>query len=205
MRYNDVDSGEPLFARQEQIYKESLLNEKEKHTIADLEKLPEDRRVELVDGVFYDMAEPLIIHQNIVGEIFAQFRNHIKEKMGKCRPYVAPVGVQLFADDDRTLVEPDVFVVCDPDKQNNPKRIIGGPDLVVEVLSPSNKKYDMVIKKQMYSEAKVREYWIVDPEAHYVFVYDFENSNITYIYTFDDPIPVKIYDNDFSIDLTEFM
>ena len=174
-------------------------------TVSDLEETPEDRRVELINGVFYDMAEPLILHQNIVGEIFGQLREFIYKNKGSCKPYVAPVGVRPNADDDHTVLEPDVFVVCDPEKQKHPRYIIGGPDLVVEVLSVSTKKRDMTIKKQIYHDAGVREYWIVDPEEERVLVHDFEHGNVTYIHSFEESVPVRIYENALEIDLREFV
>ncbi|MBO4395057.1 MAG: Uma2 family endonuclease [Eubacterium sp.] len=174
-------------------------------TIADLEATPEDRRVELINGVFYDMAEPLLVHQRIAGTIYRQIGNYIENNNGKCMPYISPVGVKPHADDDRTIVEPDVIVVCNPDKQQHPRYIIGGPDLVVEVLSPSTKKRDLVVKKKIYQSAGVREYWIVDPEARYVFVYRFEKDNVTFVHTFDDAIPVWIYDGQLEIRLDGVM
>ena len=174
-------------------------------TIADLEATPEDRRVELINGVFYDMAEPLLVHQRIAGTIYRQIGNYIENNNGKCMPYISPVGVKPHADDDRTIVEPDVIVVCNPDKQQHPRYIIGGPDLVVEVLSPSTKKRDLVVKKKIYQSAGVREYWIVDPEARYVFIYRFEKDNVTFVHTFDDAIPVWIYDGQLEIRLDGVM
>ncbi|MBO4395753.1 MAG: Uma2 family endonuclease [Eubacterium sp.] len=153
MKYNDkYKETDTTMVRQEPAYNLTDSNDnpcliKGVLTVSDLEETPEDRRVELINGVFYDMAEPLIIHQNIVGEIFGQLRDFIHQNNGNCKPYVAPVGVRPNADDDHTVLEPDVFVVCDPEKQKHPRYIIGGPDLVVEVLSESTKKRDMTIKK----------------------------------------------------------
>lgn len=65
------------------------------HTLEDYLTLPEERRVELIDGVFYDMAAPLAGHQAIGGEIFTKLRNFIRDNKGKCIPLNAPVDVQL--------------------------------------------------------------------------------------------------------------
>ena len=88
--------------------------------------LPDEQRVELIDGYFYDMASPTFGHQSIGGEIHRQIANYIMEHGGNCRPFIAPVDVQLDCD-ERTMVQPDVGIVCDTSKI---KRfgIYGAPD-----------------------------------------------------------------------------
>ena len=71
--------------------------------------------------------------------------------------------MQLSADDIYNLVQPDISVICDRDKLSNGKRCIGAPDWVIEVVSPSTKAQDYIIKRGKYQAAGVREYWIVDP------------------------------------------
>ena len=77
----------------------------------------------------------------------------------KCVPFVAPTDVQLDCD-DKTMVQPDVLVVCDRSKITK-ERIVGAPDLVMEVISPSRVTVDIFIKVQKYKNAGVREYWLV--------------------------------------------
>ncbi len=171
------------------------------YTLEDYLALPEERRVELIDGVFYDMAAPLAGHQAIGGEIFRKIRNFVDSNKGKCIPLNAPVDVQLDCD-DRTVVQPDVLVICDRDKFKN-GRVFGAPDFVVEVLSPSTSKRDCTLKLAKYSEAGVRECWIVDPKKKRVLVYNFEVEECLTLYTFDDVVPVHIYDGKCQIDFHE--
>ena len=175
-------------------------------TIADYLALPEDRRVELIEGVFYDMAAPSYLHQIISGEIFAQLRDHIQKNGGSCLPFIAPADVQLFCD-DKTMVQPDVFVVCNRDKITR-QRVQGAPDLIVEVASQSNWRIDAYLKVIKYREAGVREYWIVFPDAKKVVVYLFEKNvdveNLLPIeYTFADKVPVGIWENRCEVDFAD--
>ena len=74
---------------------------------------------------------------------------------------------------------------------------------MIEILSPSTRKKDMVIKLNKYMNAGVREYWMVDPDKRNVIVYDFEHDNYLMIYGFDAKIPVNIWDGDCEIDFQE--
>ena len=85
------------------------------YTVDDYYALPDERRVELIDGVIYDMGAPTSIHQLIVTEIWKILREYIREKAGDCMPIASPIDVQLNCD-DKTMVQPDVLVVCDREK-----------------------------------------------------------------------------------------
>ena len=147
-------------------------------------------RFELIDGVIYDMSpSPNQRHQKMAGRLFGATDRYINEHNGKCEVLIAPSDVRL---DERNIVQPDIFVVCDPDKLDG-QICSGAPDWVIEILSPSSEHYDTVDKLYKYSEAGVREYWIVDPADERVIVYPFLTTKITGLYTFDDEIPVGIY------------
>ena len=141
--------------------------EKESFTLADyLEWDEEDGRYELIDGEAYLMAPPTPLHQKTSGEIFRQLANFLEGK--KCEVYAAPFGVRLFEregdspEDVDTLVEPDITVVCDKSKLDE-SGCRGAPELVMEVLSPSSRKHDRLVKLNLYQRAGVKEYWIVNP------------------------------------------
>lgn len=161
------------------------------YTLEDYLLLPDDQRVELIDGAFYDMAAPKTWHQAIAGYIYKQFLDHVMEHKGPCFPFMSPVDVQLDAD-DKTVVQPDVLVVCDREKYKN-GRIYGAPDLVIEVLSPSTRKKDMQLKYHKYGNAGVREYWIVDPSNKTVIQYNLVDNTPPAIYSFSDTVPVLIW------------
>ncbi|MCU0756529.1 MAG: Uma2 family endonuclease [Xanthomonadales bacterium] len=131
---------------------------------------PEHERWQLLDGHAYAMAPPLISHQRVVLELGAQLRNQL---LGKpCMALVSPVGVALPAPDSaedrpdriRTVFEPDVVVVCDAAKIG-PRYILGAPDFVIEVLSPSTAGFDQIEKRRRYGTAGVRELWLIDIDS----------------------------------------
>ena len=167
-------------------------------TIRDYMALPDGERVELIDGVFYDMAAPSFVHQSIGANIWGRFNSYVEINKGKCIPAIAPVDVQLDSD-DKTIVQPDVMIICDRNKITKP-RVIGAPDLIVEILSPSNWYHDMVRKLRKYKNAGVREYWIVIPDNLRVLVYYFERSDLPLEYTFKDEVPVNIWDEKCKVD-----
>ena len=168
------------------------------YTLEDYLAIPDERRVELIDGVIYDMSSPLGHHQLIAGQIHAALLAFISREGGPCIPFIAPVDVQLDCD-DKTIVQPDVLILCDRDKYT-PQRIVGAPDFVVEVLSKSTRKKDMFIKLNKYKFAGVREYWLVDPDKKTIVVYLFEQEDTIHLYSFRDKVPVGIYDGRCVID-----
>lgn len=161
-------------------------------TIADIEALPEGTRAELIDGELFFATAPTIAHQNIVSFLHGTIWSYIKSKSGKCRVFPSPFDVQLNADDVYNLVQPDIAIVCDRDKLSGGKRCIGAPDWVIEVVSPSTKAQDYIVKLNKYQTAGVREYWIIDPEKKRIMVYKFETQDYD-MYSFNDTIRVGIY------------
>ncbi len=168
-------------------------------TLDDYYALPDDRRVELIDGVFYDMVSPSSMHQMIVSEALFQIKTFIKNNKGKCIPFVSPMDVQLDRD-EKTMLEPDLFVVCDREKIME-HYIFGAPDLIMEIVSPSSKLNDYVLKLWKYANSGVREYWIIDHKKNLVRTYFFEDDVDPVDYTLNDDIPVRIYDGKLTINL----
>ena len=164
--------------------------------------LPDDVRAELIDGVLYEMTAPTFSHQKAISKIARMLETHIEQKKGNCEVIALPYDVQLDRD-DRTMVEPDIMIVCDQKKITN-RSLYGAPDFVVEVLSPSTAKKDMTLKLFKYCNAGVREYWIVDLKKKRVLVYEWEgDSENLSIYGFDSKIPVGIFNGDCIIDFSE--
>ena len=169
------------------------------YTTDDIYALPDGERAELVDGQIYYMAPPSRRHQDISGELFATIREYIKSNNGACKTYIAPFAVFLN-EDDRNYVEPDISVICDPNKLND-NGCVGAPDWIIEIVSPSSRRMDYTTKLFKYRTAGVREYWIVDPDKNRVTVYTFGDDDINE-YAFTDNIPVIIYPG-FSINLSK--
>jgi len=135
------------------------------YTYRDYYSWGEDLRCELIDGVPYMLAAPTLRHQNVAGRIYSQLMVWLEGK--PCRAFIAPTDVRLFHEQDesdRTVVQPDVLVVCDESKLSDGRSCRGAPDFVVEVVSEGSVKKDFVTKKDKYEKAGVREYWAVDEE-----------------------------------------
>lgn len=179
-----------------------LPKEKNYYTAEDYYAMPEDIRVELVNGEIIYMASPTRLHQELSRELLLEIGNYIRSNKGKCRVYPAPFDVQLKDGVDTVLV-PDISVICDMDKLTK-HGCIGAPDWVIEIVSPSNPNHDYITKLNLYSDAGVREYWIVEPRTRVVYVYDFQGGELPLrTYTFNDTIKAGIYD-DLYIDFAGF-
>jgi Uma2 family endonuclease len=140
--------------------------EKDYYTYADYSEWDTDKRYEIIDGEAYMMGAPTVLHQTISRELLLQFGNFLKGK--PCQVFAAPLDVRLFPEDDEsddTIVQPDLLVVCDQSKLADGRSCRGAPDLVIEILSPSNSGGFMLLKFNKYLGAGVREYWLIDPES----------------------------------------
>ena len=168
------------------------------YTLKDYYALPDQIRVELIDGVIYDMTAPRLIHQDILLQLAFAFKDCINRNNSDCKVRVAPIDVRLFSD-DRNMFEPDIIITCDESK-NNGDYYDGAPEMTIEILSPSTRRKDFLIKTRSYEQAGVREYWIVDTDKRLVWVYYFEEDVMPVIYSFDDEIPVRISDGKCTID-----
>lgn len=153
---------------------------------------------ELRDGEIVSLASPSMEHQSIAGGVYAELFHFIRQNGGKCKPFVSPADVRL---DDRNVVQPDVFVTCKPENLTD-RYLNGAPDFVAEVVS-SNRRDDFIRKLSLYQSSGVREYWIIDPAHEKTLVYFFEENNFPDIYTFDTPVPVRIWDGKLSITISE--
>jgi len=161
------------------------------YTINDIYALPDGERAELINGQIYYMAPPSPKHQEIAGALFSTIYNHIKAKGGSCKPYIAPFAVFLN-EDDKNYVEPDISVICKPEKLTD-KGCSGAPDWVIEIVSPSSRRMDYNTKLFKYRTAGVREYWIVDPDKDRITVYNFEPED-SVEYSFSDIVKSNIFD-----------
>ena len=169
-------------------------------TLEKYEIFPEDRRIEVFDGVIYDMSSPSQEHQTISVELSTMLNMYVKNKKGDCRVFHAPFDVKL-SDDPLTIVRPDIMIVCDRDKLDG-KRCNGAPDFIIEIASASNLADDYIRKLYYYQKFGVREYWIVDPLSRNVTVNYFEGNHFNVQYSFDSKIKVNIYE-DLYIDFSE--
>lgn len=171
------------------------------YTLKDYYALPDEIRVELIDGVIYDMTAPRLIHQKLLLQLAMAFFRCIQDSESDCSVTIAPRDVKLF-DDDRNMYQPDILITCDKSKDLE-DYYDGAPELTVEILSPSTRRKDFLVKTHNYERAGVREYWIVDPIRRQVLVFFFEEDKLPVTYDFDDKIPVRISEGKCVIDFAE--
>lgn len=146
-----------------------------KYTYADYLTWRLKERVELIKGRLFKMSPaPNIYHQQVAGNLYFEFRKSLQEK--DCQVFTAPFDVRFPKEQPdadgkiEDVVQPDICIVCDPDKLDF-KGCVGAPDLIVEILSPSSSKKDLNEKYQLYQEQRVKEYWVVHPVEQTLLVY----------------------------------
>ena len=162
-------------------------------TLEQYEALPQDKRVEVFDGMIYDMASPSQIHQAVSMQLSTIINNYILQKNGSCSIFSAPFDVKL-SDHPLIIVQPDIMVIYDKNKLDE-KRCNGAPDFIIEIVSPGNASDDYIRKLYYYKNYGVREYWIVDPKRKTIMVNYFEGDIVSVQYSFDSTIKVNIYED----------
>lgn len=140
-------------------------------TIADIDAMPEDgNRYELIEGELFVSCAPTLSHQEIVLRLLVALQRYLEQhRTGRIWP--GP-GV-IFSDFSGVI--PDVVYISNERLEEiaSGDRIIGAPDLVIEVLSPGteNERRDRHAKRQLYKKYGVKEYWLIDPGRHTIEVY----------------------------------
>ena len=159
--------------------KPDLVNEPDieygSYTYADYLTWEMDRMVELIKGKVYkrEIAAPALSHQRVSMHLSNKFYNFLIGKT--CQVFHAPFDVRLPVksnknSDIRTVVQPDLCVVCDPTKLEE-AGCLGAPDLVVEILSPGNNRKELKLKYEVYEESGVKQYWVIHPIEQTFLIY----------------------------------
>ena len=166
-------------------------------------------RVELIRGWIKKMSPaPSSYHQVVSGNLSFHIQKYLYKK--ECKVFVAPFDVRLIntkkSSDDNivyTVVQPDICIICDKNKIDK-RGCVGAPDLVIEIVSKGNTKYEMETKFELYEEAGVLEYWIVGLGDETTTVFDLKDNKFQFrkIYSNDDKVPMGIF-TDFSMDMIE--
>jgi Uma2 family endonuclease len=184
--YARVLRGGFMFVAEKQI-------EEKLYTYQDYLDTDEDYRAEIIDGALYVMSPPSRYHQGILGNLYVKLATFLEGKPVKVYP--APFGVRLFPKSDLsddTYFEPDITVICDPAKLDD-RGCNGTPDMIIEIMSPSNRQNDMLVKFRKYLQAGVREYWIVDPEEKTVHACVLDRSQyLVSVYDETQTLPVTV-------------
>lgn len=179
-----------------------LSKEQRKYTYADYLNWPEDERYEIIDGVVYAQATPSPVHQKISMNLSIEFGNYLKGKA--CQVFAAPFTVRLPLEggeteenNNKNIVEPDLTIVCDKNKLDK-GGYNGSPTLLVEIVSPSSKKRDYMLKLHKYEKAGVKEYWIITSENETIMQYVLNEQGLytapeTYVLGEDQAIIAKTF------------
>ena len=178
------------------------------YTYADYLTWQIEQAIELVKGKILKMAAPSRRHQRLSWRLTVLvdriFVNH------PCDAYAAPFDVRLYNKeksveankDIHTVVQPDLCIICDLSKLDD-QGCLGAPDFIVEILSPGNSSKEMKLKKNLYEENGVKEYWIIDPERETLVAFHLQNDGIyshPSIFASDDVVNSTIFP-DFTVDL----
>ena len=164
----------PEITRLDQLNEESF-----EYSYSDYMKWQFQERVEIIMGKIFPMSAPTTLHQHIIGELF--FTMYAFFKHTSCNVILSPIDVRLPVGKQgntfKTVMQPDLCVICDKSKIVT-QGIIGAPDLVVEILSPSNRQIEMHEKFEAYQASLVREYWIIHPGEHWMLQYVLNENNL---------------------------
>ncbi len=163
------------------------------YSYADYLKWQFDERIELLKGKIFRMSPaPSTKHQKISFNLV--FKLGVYLELSNCQIFSAPFDVRLSVNKDiniskryrnktkslpdgkiMTVVQPDICVICNLDILDE-KGCVGSPDLVIEILSPGNSRREMKDKFEIYQEAGIPEYWIVDPEHEFIIIYHMQKN-----------------------------
>ena len=157
--------------------------------------LPEGTLCEVIENQLYMTPPPNEYHQGTLTDLLLEIGNHVKQQqLGIVR--VAPYGVYL---NDSNVVEPDLlFIALENTRFIKKNGYHGAPDLIIEILSPSNEQHDTVKKKRLYEKTGVKEYWIVDPETKLATGYEWKEGKYYELGTSTATLPSKLLRQTFS-------
>lgn len=136
----------------------------------------DEKKYELICGRSYQKRPPKRWHQKLVNELCEEIEEYREGQPGVCEVFTAPFAVYLFRDSD-TCVLPDITVIFDREKVKE-NSCYGAPELVMEVVEPETQNVDYRIKLAKYKEAGVKEYWIIDRDWRYGYVYYFDDGEM---------------------------
>lgn len=188
---------------QKETFGNLALWDHERVTTGVLHEIGEDKMIELLDGHLIFNEAPSLSHQMLVQKLGKKIDRFIEEHHGKCRMF--NVGVNVYPDEEEeTLLIPDLAILCD-DAKLFEGGIMGAPDWVIEVVSESTRHRDYNEKMHKYMCSGTREYWIVDAATERVTTYIAGEPMMVYIYSFEDAVPVRIYEGALKIRMNEIV
>jgi Uma2 family endonuclease len=188
---------------------ELLLDPQKRYTYADYLTWLDDKRRELVDGFIRELSSgnsPK--HQTICGNLGVELLTYIKKNKKQVEIFFVPLDVRMPKNGEKednkiyTVVQPDIFIVCDPAKIDE-RGCLGAPDFIAEIQSPSAARYDLTEKFNLYESVGVREYWVIfPPHAIQVFLLQPDGKYDKGTVYDEGKVPVHIFDG-LEIDLKD--
>ncbi|SHM81739.1 Endonuclease, Uma2 family (restriction endonuclease fold) [Caldanaerovirga acetigignens] len=181
---------------------------KDKYTYKDYLSWTDDGRWQLIDGIAYDMnPSPSVQHQRVLRKLLVRFDLFLEGK--RCEVFSATFDVRLPEGDEedeevKTVVQPDILVVCDKSKLDK-RGCKGAPDLIVEIVSNSSASMDYIKKLNLYERHGVKEYWIVNPENKTAMIYkqnEIKEYEAPEIYAKENVMESKVLEG-FTVNLKE--
>ncbi|WP_051207576.1 Uma2 family endonuclease [Butyrivibrio sp. AE3006] len=170
-------------------------------TVIDYYALPDEIRVELIDGEFFEVPRRGALHQDIASYLHVVIGRYIFEQRLDVKLYEASVSV-MVACDDYNMVEPDLMIVSDKSMVGGVE-IYGAPDYIIEIVSDVTRERDLKSKVKLYHDSGVKEYWAIDPLAGNLYKYLFiEGTDKPEVLNFEGSVPVSIFDGRLSVDLS---
>lgn len=147
----------------------SAARSKPKLTYDDLVQMPDDgKRREIIDGELFVTASPNRRHQRVLGRLYLQIGGFLEANPEVGEAFLAPFDVVLSYWD---VVEPDLLFIAHDQDIVTAKNVQGPPALVVEIGSPSTRRLDQQLKRDLFARTGVREYWIIDPDRNSIAVH----------------------------------
>ncbi len=158
--------------------------------------LPEGTLAEVIDNELFMSPAPTPFHQRIITSLLTDLNYFVRSNsLGEV--FSAPVD--LYLDEESNAVQPDILFISN----SNPliidqEGLHGVPDLIIEILSPGNKKHDQVTKKALYERFGVKEYWIVDPENKVSNGFRLHNNSYQPIGQLTNKISIQLFEKEFT-------
>jgi Uma2 family endonuclease len=183
-----------LSPEKENVMKPLKHLDKTSWTYGDYLNWPEDERWEIIDGEAYAMNAPNTPHQQVSRNLCFQIQSFLEGK--PCEMFNAPYDVLLPKENEadekiKTVVQPDIIVVCDPEKIIE-RGCRGAPDWVIEILSPSSSGMDHIRKRNLYERHGVKEYWVVQPGERSIWVAHFVGKRFSQAIEYFETDRVKV-------------
>ncbi len=144
-------------------------------TYQDYRKLDDDKRYEIIAGELFEMPSPQYLHQKILKKLARKLDDYVEERLiGEI--CIAPLDV-IF--NPTNVYQPDILFISNNNSHIIKDKIFGTPDLLIEILSPSNPDLDKQVKFKLYEQFAVQGYWLIDTQEKTISIFCLENNILT--------------------------